>query len=179
MRRFVAFLAASLLALGCQSTAPRVHPDTVSSQDDALLGVVSELAGDWEMVDENGETILAAQFAVTSGGSAVREIMFPGTDYEMTNLYHMDGGSLVCTHYCAAGNQPRMVATAATKTDEGTVLHFNFESVTNLRASHDHYMGNLTVTILEDGSIRQDWRSYDRAGELTEPVVFSMTRKGD
>jgi hypothetical protein len=179
MRSLAGLLATSLLALGCQSTAPTVHPDTVSSRDDALLGVVSKLAGDWEMADENGEMILAAQFAVTSGGSAVREIMFPGTDYEMTNLYHMDGGSLVCTHYCAAGNQPRMVATAATRTAEGTVLRFDFESVTNLRESHDHYMGNLTVTILEDGSVRQDWRSYDRAGELTEPVVFSMTRKSD
>ncbi len=95
---------------------------------------------------------------------------------EMTNLYHMDGPFLVCTHYCAAGNQPRMIATHAEKTDMGTVFHFEFDSVSNLRASHDHYMGNMTLTIFEDGRLKEDWRSYDRKGELTEPTSFTLER---
>ncbi len=167
-----------LFVTGCQSIAPTVHPESVSKLDAEMLGEISKLAGDWEMTDENGEKILGTTFAVTSGGSAVREIMMPGHAYEMTNLYHMDGDVLVCTHYCAAGNQPRMVATHSKRTDEGTVFTFEFESVSNLRESHDHYMGNMTLTILEDGHIREDWRSYDRDGNLTPPATFELDRRG-
>lgn len=178
MRCLLPALTGLMLATGCQSTTPTVHPDTVSGQDAALLGEISKLVGDWEMTDDTGEKHRASNFAVTSGGSAVREIMFPGTDNEMTNIYHMDGGVLVCTHYCAAGNQPRMIARHSAKTEEGTVLLFEFDSVSNLRESHEHYMGNLTLTILEDGRLREDWRSYDRDGDLTDPITFLLTRKG-
>ncbi len=179
MRFVLLTLIAGLIPVtGCRSTAPTVHPDTVSQQDAVLLGEISKLVGDWEMTDEKGEKHRASTFAVTSGGSAVREIMWPGHEHEMTNLYHMDGSVLVCTHYCAAGNQPRMIATHSEKTDEGTVFHFEFDSVSNLRESHDHYMGNMTLTILEDGLIREDWRSYDRDGKLTDPATFLLHRMG-
>ena len=45
----------------------------------------------------------------TGGGSAVTETLFPGTAHEMMSVYHMDGDDLVLTHYCAGGNQPRMM----------------------------------------------------------------------
>lgn len=178
MRYLLPALTALTLAAGCRSTTPTIHSDAVAAQDASLLGEISKLAGEWEMTDETGKKFPASNFALTSAGSAVREIMFPGEDHEMTNLYHMDGGVLVCTHYCAAGNQPRMVATHSTKTDEGTAFLFQLDSVSNLRASHDHFMGNLTLTLLEDGRLREEWRSYDRDGKLTEPTTFSLTRKG-
>ncbi len=37
--------------------------------------------------------------------------MYPGMEHEMTNMYTLDGNTLVMTHYCAGGNQPRMRAT--------------------------------------------------------------------
>jgi hypothetical protein len=176
MRCSLIALLGLLVVAGCQSTAPHVHSDAVSASDAAMIGTLSKLAGDWEMTDEKGERHRAATFAVTSGGSAVREIMFPGEAHEMTNLYHMDGSALVCTHYCAAGNQPRMVASRPVESDEGTAFHFEFDSVSNLRKSHDHYMGDMTLTILKDGGLRQDWRSFDRSGNLTEPMTFMLGR---
>ncbi len=177
MHRSLTLLSLTLLvATGCHFTAPTVHPDAVSEHDAAMLGEISKLIGDWEMADENGTKHHAATFAVTSAGSAVREIMFPGQDHEMTNLYHMDGGQLVITHYCAAGNQPRMVASPPRRTDEGTVFHFEFDSVSNLRKSHEYYMGDMTLTILDTDNVRQDWRSIDQEGELTEPTTFLLSR---
>ena len=177
MRFSLIVLALAVLAItGCHSTSPTVHPDTVSERDAALLGEISKLIGDWEMADENGAKQHASTFALTSAGSAVREIMFPGQDHEMTNLYHMDGDQLVITHYCASGNQPRMVASQPRRTAEGIVFHFAFDSVSNLRESHDHYMGDMTLTISDAGDIRQDWRSLNYEGELTEPMTFMLTR---
>lgn len=166
------------LCVGClDSPRARVHAD--STEADSMLARIADLAGDWEMTDQDGNTHHAATFAVTAAGSAVREIMFPGSESEMTNLYHMDGNELVITHYCAGGNQPRMVASEAVDTDEGTAFRFDLDRVSNLRESHDHYMGNMTLTILAPDRVRAKWRSYDRAGQLTDPIYFLMTRKID
>lgn len=177
--RHSATLAATALSLalfaGCESTPTRtaVSPE----HEAAMLNPIAQLAGDWTMQSPEGETFVAARFSPTANNSAVREIMFPGDAHEMTNLYHMDGNDLVITHYCAAGNQPRMVTSNAKQTAEGTVYHFDLESVSNLRPEHDHYMGNMTLFILNDGTIREEWRSYQRDGSLTEPTTFVMTRK--
>ena len=180
MRRSLLVTATCMLVLtGCQSTshAVRVHADP--DRDQAMLGAISKLVGPWEMSDEQGAKQEAATFSLTAGGSAVREIMFPGSAHEMTNLYHMDCTRLVLTHYCAAGNQPRMVASSAQQGDAGTVFRFDIDSVSNLRESHNEYMGNMTLTILEDGGIRQEWRSYHRDGNLSDPMTFELRRKSD
>ena len=38
-------------------------------------------------------------------------------------------------------------------------------------------MGNMTLTILKTGDIRQDWRSYQLDGTLSEPMTFELSRK--
>lgn len=169
----IALAALSLTA--CQSTPTRVHAS--GSSDEQMLGHIAALEGEWEMVNDDGTTENGSIFQVSGAGSNVREIMFPGDQHEMTNMYHMDGDRLVVTHYCAGGNQPRMVASEARETDEGTVYEFDFDSVSNLRPEHEHYMGQMTLTILRDGTIREDWRSFDSEGHLSDPVVFELRRK--
>lgn len=178
MRRTAAVTIATAAALAlaaCQSTPARVHAS--APQDEEMLGRIAGLAGEWRSEVAGTEAEEGAVFTVSSGGSVVREIMFPGQDHEMTNIYHMDGERLVVTHYCAAGNQPRMIATTPRETEEGTVYDFQFDSVSNLRPEHDHFMGKMTLTILRDGTLRQDWQSYDRDGDLTEPFTINLRRK--
>ncbi|HRQ72636.1 MAG TPA: hypothetical protein PLU35_06375 [Phycisphaerales bacterium] len=147
------------------------------ARDAEMFARIAALEGEWEPAADDPGMPYTAVFTVSSAGSVVREIMFPGHAHEMTNLYHMDGPDLVLTHYCAAGNQPRMVAREVRETAEGTVYEFDFDSVSNLRPEHDHYMGRMTLTLLHDGTIRQDWRSYDRNGKLTEPTAVALRRK--
>lgn len=47
----------------------------------------------------------SVRYEVGSGGTIVRELLFPGTEHEMLSVYHLGGGQLVATHYCAVGNQ--------------------------------------------------------------------------
>ena len=47
-------------------------------------------------------------YKLTGAGSALVETQFPGTGHEMVSVYHLDGDDLRMTHYCAAGNQPRV-----------------------------------------------------------------------
>ena len=160
-----------LVALGgCQSTG-RVAGDNspaVKSSFEALKA----LSGTWEKKDDKGQMVTASVFSVGSGGSAVREIMFPGTDYEMTNMYHMDGDGLVATHYCAAGNQPRMRCQRAA----GGVYMFNFADVTNLKSADTEHMAELKLVIVDKDHLRQEWQSF-KDGKKTEHVTFELSRK--
>lgn len=92
----------------CRSGAATRVVEADPAQRAQLLAAVSELQGRWVMEGPEGPAY--TEFALTSSGSAVRETMFPGTPHEMINMYALDGNSLVLTHYCAGGNQPRMRA---------------------------------------------------------------------
>ena len=86
-------------------TEPVVLKDEASKQFDAIKA----LAGTWESTEKgpDGKTAVC-ELKVTSNGSVVHETMFPGTDHEMINMYHLDNDKLIITHYCSQGIQPRM-----------------------------------------------------------------------
>ena len=93
-------------------TVPR-RPRPPAPRAPAALERFKALAGEW-VAAEDGEMTkkgdLVARYAVTAGGSAVVETVFPGSPHEMVTVYHADGPDLVLTHYCVEGNQPRMRA---------------------------------------------------------------------
>jgi hypothetical protein len=130
---------------------------------------LKSLAGTWEAQTPEGPG--TSVFSVGSGGSSVREVMLPGTDHEMTNMYHLDGDTLVMTHYCAVGNQPRMRARGVT---DPNVIDFKFDSVTNRTSKDQLYMGSMKLTIVDADHIKQEWTSY---GGDHGPVAFELTRK--
>jgi hypothetical protein len=178
-------LIAGLLVLpvltGCQTSertaqnspiANRVVAKADAQREAATLDRVKSLAGEWVMADGEHAGQTAAVFAVSSGGSVVREIMFPGSAHEMTNLYHLDGPDLLVTHYCAAGNQPRMRCTSP-----GTGrLDFYSDGVTNLIDANKEYMAELSLIFNADGTITQEWRSMI-GGKVTSHAVFQLKRK--
>lgn len=170
---------AALLAASCQSTtdsAPRgAHAlaSTTVEADEAIRGpmldAVRALEGRWTSETPYGDS--EHTFTVTSSGSVVREIMMPGGEFEMTNMYHLDGNSIVMTHYCGAGNQPRMRATSF----EDGVLAFESDSVTDLKDPKEHYMGTMTLKFISDDVVEQHWMSIEDGVE-SEIGVFKLTR---
>ena len=173
MRTLLLGLAA--LLAGCSSApdhGPRVVTPASADQKKQLWEPLAKLAGEWTTVGEDGKTVTALVVKVSSGGSIIHEEMMPGSPYEMTNVYHLDGPSVVMTHYCAAGNQPRMRATEA----KDGKFAFRADSVTNLRSADETYMGSMTLTITDADHIQQEWISY--TGEKEDPCeTFKYARK--
>jgi hypothetical protein len=173
-------IVASMLAVmcaagGCASTSgPHVAGKPGPEQERAMAKLKS-LAGEWTKPAHGEMPEATIVYSVTAGGSAVREIMFPGTPHEMTNLYHADGGSIVCTHYCAAGNQPRM--RAAGLSPDGKSIAFKFDSVTNLSSADASYMGALTLDMPDADHLTQTWMNYDHGKLQEQHAVFAFTRK--
>jgi hypothetical protein len=169
-----ALLVPSLFAACASSSELRVVSAATPAQNQLLFEQVKALEGTWEMSNEAGQMEVAAIFSVSSQGSVVREVMFPGAPHEMTNVYHMDGPTLVVTHYCAGGNQPRM---RAVEGEKGKIV-FHFDSITNLTARDGQYMGELTLVRLDENTLHEEWHSLQNGKVLAEhSPVFELTRR--
>ncbi len=169
------FALCALLALaGCATRSLNVVPAAEPSTA-AAFEELKSLQGTWMMTAPDGTMMVGSVFSVSSNGSVVREIMFPGEPHEMTNLYHLDGDSIVVTHYCAAGNQPRMRCVEPEK----NLFVFQLFEVTNLienpQTGSIEHMGDLTLTISGPTTIRESWQSY-KDGVSTDHAVFDLTR---
>lgn len=171
----VSVCLSSLMLGGCQTSAPArpVVQAATAQEKQATLDKVKSLQGTWNHVNDKGESHGQTVITVGSGGSTVREVMFPGTNHEMTNMYCMDGRALVCTHYCAMGNQPRMAADASQSS--GDTLVFKLVSVSNLRSPNEEYMGEMWLTFKDPNTIQQRWKSF-KGSDVKSDSVFTLTR---
>jgi hypothetical protein len=110
----------------------------------------------------------------TSAGSALVETQFPGSNHEMVSVYHLDGEDLRMTHYCAAGNQPRVkLDRIHSKPDE---LIFVFDGGSNLDPEKDMHIHAVKITFHEDGKVTSAWEGY-AGGKKAMTTTFKLTRQ--
>jgi hypothetical protein len=149
--------------------------DAPAHRQGPTLEMLKALAGNWVQVGENGQPgeQVISTYRVTAAGSAVEEVLFPGTDHEMVTMYHHDGDNLLLTHYCAAGNQPRMKARNGTNPGE---LVFEFMDATNLRSPADPHMHAGSITIVDANHLRAQWDGY-QDGKPNRVASFDLVRK--
>lgn len=112
------------------------------------------LTGSWEGKNSEGKPIQVS-FRDTAGGSALMsEIMGEGHD-NMISMIHLDGPNrLLITHYCSAGNQPRM---AASTSSDGKTITFDFLDATNLATPEAGHMQRVVFTIVDANHHTEDW----------------------
>lgn len=172
MKKEAVFTGAALIALTLAS-------GTSITGDPGVMDRLAKLEGDWIMLDENGEDTgeIASTFRISSGGSVLVEVMGPGNPdgHEMFNMYHADGERVLMTHYCAAGNQPRMEVLA---TDDENRLELRFESITNLPSSEADHMHQAEYLFHGEDRLTTRWWSMS-GGEVSEEnhVTIEMRRK--
>lgn len=158
-----------LLAFSCagrETTARRLDVVHEGGDREALFDQMAGLAGRWVQDLPDG-TQLDYEFAVTSGGHAVRETMMLGADEEMTNMYTRDGKDLVLTHYCAGGNQVSMRVGEF----EPNRMAFEFDSVRDLNAPDEIYMGQMTLVIVDEDHIEEHWSALQYESVEHENVI--------
>ena len=134
----------------------------------ALFDAVSSREGEW--TGEAGTTT----FKVSSMGSVVRELMFPGQEFEMTNMYSLDGNGMTMTHDCGNGNQPHMRAVAV---EDGRIA-FAPAGVSDIDETDASYMGSMTLVIVDEDHFEQHWTgiTLDGAEDPDHSMVFAFER---
>ena len=137
-----AFVAFVCLAA---SSPPRVVAEEESPAK-AAFERLKGLAGTWETrVAQNPPGV--ATYIVTGGGMVVLEVM-----NGMATAYHLDKDTLMLTHYCGGGNQPRMRAKSVSS--DGRHIAFQMYDITNHpNARTSIYTSALDVRFAEDGTV--------------------------
>lgn len=148
-------------------TAGPVVPEAESSSHEpevdgtaAWRQLSQGLVGDWE--GRLGEHVVTVSYRMTARDSVLLETWMPGTSAETVTAYHLDHGSLMLTHYCGQGNQPRLRLVGV----EGTRSSFARFDASDL----DDDESALMELVLEDNDgvlsrretyVRGDQRSVD------------------
>jgi hypothetical protein len=168
-------LAMALLAAACVSSSIAAE----SKQTKAALAMAAfeklkGLAGEWtgEFAQEGKKQEAAVVYKTTSNGTVVMETLFPGTRHEMITMFYLEEDQLVLVHYCAAGNQPKMLL----KTSSADRLEFDYAGGSNVRADKDSHMHALRLTFDGKDKLTSDW-DYFKDGKRVETTKFSFARK--
>ena len=140
------------------------------SDSHAAFEKLKSLEGSWAGKAEGRS--LTVTFRVTSGGSAIMsEIQGPEN---MISMFHLDGDRLMMTHYCATGNQPRMVGTMS---PDGKTVTFNFLDATNVLSSQPGHMEGVVVTIIDANHHTEEWSFLDKDGAMHHHETFDLQRQ--
>jgi hypothetical protein len=112
------------------------------------------LTGSWEGKNSAGKPIHVS-FRDTAGGSALMSEIIGDGHENMISMIHFDGPNrLLITHYCSAGNQPRM---AATTSPDGKTITFDFFDATNLATPEAGHMQRVVFTIVDANHHTEEW----------------------
>jgi hypothetical protein len=167
MRKAIYLLALGAIAIGLFA-ASAGSPANPARGFDRL----KTLVGTWESAGPQGG-ILTNTIRLVSNGTALEEIFQSSEDDQMVTLYTADGDRLAMTHYCAAGNQPRMETPAIT--GDPKEFDFSFTGITSLMNSNSGHMHHLVIQITDQDHFTEQWTWRENGKDRIHTIHF--TRK--
>ena len=141
-------------------------PDAQQSFDQ-----IKKFSGSWEGKTSAGMPVQFS-FRVTARGSAVMSEIMGMEDDNMISMFNLDGQRLLMTHYCSAGNQPRMTATSSA---DGKTIAFDFLDATNVAGPEAGHMQHVVISVLDPDHHTEEWNYLDHGKEMKQ--VFDLRRK--
>jgi hypothetical protein len=150
---FVAMLFAGFTAVAAQSPAPAA----------SAFERLTAMEGEW--IDVTGafgkKGAVVATYKVTGAGHTLIETFPVGTPHEMTTVYHRDGSTVMLTHYCSGGTQPRMRA----KVIDGNVLEFAYDGGANIDLAKTSHMHNMRWEFVSNDEVKATWHNWANGKE--------------
>jgi len=156
-------------------------PDTPSAETKQAFALIKSLSGRWQgdfVIPETQKRVaMETSIRVTShGNSVVHEMKGAGdpegsdkTDHPVTMMY-LDGANLILTHFCDAGNRPRMSGRIS---PDGKVVDFDFLDVAG-PTSHGH-MQSARFTFVDSTHHIEEWTWATPSGK-TMSVPLDLHR---
>src|ERR1700739_4479097 len=169
----------STLALAQHDAQTSASADSQKSDAQKAFDKLKTLAGTWSgpvTVDPpqpglDNKPIWLSMRVTSRGNLLVHEMKQPGTpadpkhDDPVTTFY-VDGDRLLLTHYCDAGNRPRM---AAKISPDGKTIEFDFLDVAG--GTPYGHMHHAVFTNIDTNHHTEDW-TYREPGE--KPIHAHM-----
>jgi hypothetical protein len=168
MKTSLLLLSAVLLAESTQNAhAQQLSP---ASEATAAFARLKTLAGEWQADTKQGKAHLS--YELVAGGSALLERESIEGMPPMLTVYYLDGDRLLLTHYCMAGNQPRL---QERRFDPATGdIEFAFLDATNLANPSAGHMHNAKIHLIDRNHLASEWQFYeDGKPKLTETAQYT------
>ena len=152
MKRHIYVISVALIAL---STVALAQSDGQKSFD-TLKG----LAGSWQgrittvppAPEMDGKQMQVSLRVTSMGNALMHEMTAPGRPDDPITMLYMDGDHLMLTHYCDAGNRPRMEGKML---PDGKTVEFDFLDVAgSTKYGHMHH---AVFTIVDASHHTEDW----------------------
>jgi len=179
----VVLMALSTVAFGQTDSQKAIAQSDAQKSFDKL----KTLAGSWQghlttdphQADMDNAHPLVTLRVTSRGNALVHEMKEAGTpddptryDHPVTMLY-LDGDRLLLTHYCDAGNRPRM---AARVSPDGKTVEFDFVDVAG--GTQYGHMHHALFTIIDANHHIEDW-TYMMPGDKPLRAHMDLQRTKD
>ena len=161
-----------------QSTSYESTDPAASSDAQAAFDKIKSLAGTWvgSLTTSPQEPSVEGKFAQFSlreaslGNSLVHEMSVSGLPDHPVTLFYLEEDRLTLTHYCDAGNRPRMVGKVS---PDGTKVEFEFLDLSG-GDQHGH-MHRAVFTFIDEDRHVEEW-TYMMPGDKPVRARFDLQR---
>jgi hypothetical protein len=136
------------------------------------------LAGSWEghvttvplAPDIEGKATHASLRVTSMGNAIVHEMTGDGRPDDPITMLYLDGDRLLLTHYCDAGNRPRM---AGRMSPDGKTVEFDFLDVAG--STEYGHMHHAVFTVIDANHHTEDW-TYMMPGDKPMHAHIELQR---
>jgi hypothetical protein len=142
-------------ALVLLSTAALAQSDAKKAFDQ-----LKSLDGVWQgpattsppMPEMQGDIMKVALRTTSMGHALMHEMTSPKRPDDPITMFYLDGDQLYLTHYCDAGNRPRMTGKVS---PDGKTVEFDFVDVAG--STHYGHMHHAKFTFIDADHHSEDW----------------------
>jgi hypothetical protein len=154
--------------------------DTAATESDAQKSFdkLKTLAGSWEgrvttfpqAAEIEGKPIKATLRTTSMGNAIMHEMTGAGRPDDPITMLYLDGDRLLLTHYCDAGNRPRMTGKMS---PDGNTVEFDFLDVAG--STQYGHMHHAVFTMIDANHHIEDW-TYMQPGDKPVRAHFDLQR---
>jgi hypothetical protein len=168
----------SAVVLISLSTVGLAQSDVQKSDAQESFDKLKTLAGSWEghvttippEPDIEGKLVQATLRVTSMGNALMHEMTGAGRPDDPITMLYLDGDRLLLTHYCDAGNRPRMVGKMS---PDGKTVEFDFLDVSG--STQYGHMHHAVFTFLDANHHTEDW-TYMNPGDKPVHAHIDLQR---
>lgn len=175
------------LLVASPATAVAQSAKAAPSEAQTIFAALKSLDGTWVAAVQTfpampaatiGDSMRVAMRVLSRGHTLVHEMHGAAMpedpskyDHPVTVIYLNDDGKLTLTHYCDAGNRPRMTARISA---DGKTIDFDFVDISG-RYDRTGHMQHATFTLVDSDHHVEDW-TYLMPNNQTVRAHFELHR---